>query len=46
MCIYVHLNEQAEEAHDQMHISEQLNATKHIKLKNFRNIFRGEGDGV
>ncbi len=29
MCIYVHLNEQAEEAHDQMHISKQLNATKH-----------------
>ncbi len=30
MCLYVHLNEEAEAAHDQMHISEQLNATKHI----------------
>ncbi len=30
MCLYVHLNEEAEAAHAQMHISEQLNATKHI----------------
>ncbi len=30
MCLYVHLNEQEEAAHAQMHISEQLNATKHI----------------